>query len=67
MNHPHIDTALRILNDLGFPRQQLNERSAYTLLALIDLQPDRSWADARAPLIGITPVMDWVRQHYGKE
>lgn len=67
MNHPHIDTALRILNDLGFPRQQLNERSAYTLLALIDLQPDRSWADARAPLMGITPVMDWVRQHYGKE
>lgn len=67
MTHPHIEAALRILNDLGFPRQQLNERSAITLLALIDLRPDRSWADARAPLVGISPVMDWVRQHYEKE
>lgn len=67
MNHPHIGAALQILNDLGFPRQQLNDRSACTLLALIDLQPDRRWKDARAPLVGITPVMDWVRQHYGKD
>ncbi len=67
MTHPHVDMALQVLNDLGFPRQQLNERSAFTLLALIDLQPNRSWADASARLVGITPVMDWVRQHYGKE
>ncbi len=67
MNHPHVDAALQILNDLGFPRQQLNERSAFTLLALIDLQPDRSWKKARARLIGITPIMDWVRRHYGKD
>ncbi len=67
MTHPHIDTALRILSALGFPRHQLNERSALTLLALIDLQPDRSWADARSPLVGITPVMDWIREHFGRE
>jgi hypothetical protein len=67
MTHPNVDTALQILSDLGFPRQQLNERSAFTLLALVDLQPGRLWADARGPLVGITPVMDWVRQHYGKE
>lgn len=67
MMHPNIESALQILNDLGFPRQQRNERSAYTLLALIDLRPERSWAKARAPLVGITPVMDWVRQYYGKD
>lgn len=67
MTHPHIDSALQILTALGFPRQQLNERSACTLLALIELRPDRSWADARSPRVGITPVMAWARQHYGKD
>ena len=67
MNHPHVDAALQILNDLGFPRQQLNERSAFTLLALIDLQANRRWQGALAPLVGITPIMDWVRRHYGKD
>ncbi|MBD0265820.1 MAG: Eco57I restriction-modification methylase domain-containing protein, partial [Tolypothrix sp. Co-bin9] len=31
-----IDEALQILTQLGFPRAQLNERSALTLLALLD-------------------------------
>jgi BsuBI/PstI restriction endonuclease domain/BsuBI/PstI restriction endonuclease HTH domain len=49
------------------PRAQQNERSALTLLALLDLQPDREWDRASAPLMGITPIMDWMRQHYGKD
>ncbi|MFH0809908.1 MAG: hypothetical protein V2A77_05505 [Pseudomonadota bacterium] len=52
--------ALQVLGELGFPRQQLNERSALTLLALLDLKPDDSWADARAPLMGIMP---WTKYH----
>ena len=56
----HVGDALEILRELGFPRAQLNERSALTLLALLDLPPDRPWTKARAPLIGITPVMDWI-------
>lgn len=66
IDHPHIAAALQILNDLGLPRAQRNERSALTLLALLDLQPDREWRHAKAPLIGITPIMDWMRTHYGK-
>lgn len=65
--HPHIADALKILNDLGFPRAQQNERSALTLLALIDLRPALQWKNAVAPLIGITPIMDWMRAHYGKD
>lgn len=34
-----IDEALAVLRDLGLPRAQLNERSALTLLALLDLVP----------------------------
>ncbi|MFW9261367.1 BsuBI/PstI family type II restriction endonuclease [Nostoc sp. CALU 546] len=61
-----IDEALQILTQLGFPRAQLNERSALTLLALLDLKPIDSWQLATSPLIGITPMMGFMAQHYGK-
>jgi len=48
------------------PRQQQNERSALCLLALCDLKPKDRWADARNPLIGITPIMEFAARHYGK-
>lgn len=66
MSHPHIDSAHQILIALGLPRAQQNERSALSLLALIDLRPDRTWAEAQNHLIGITPIMDWIRDHYRK-
>src|SRR5262249_32445139 len=43
-----------------------NERSALTLLALLDLTPDRGWAEASDPLCGITPMMEFFAQYYGK-
>nr|WP_228014574.1 BsuBI/PstI family type II restriction endonuclease [Fortiea sp. LEGE XX443] len=61
-----IDEALQILTQLGFPRAQLNERSALTLVALLDLKPTDSWQSAAAPLMGITPIMEFMAQHYGK-
>ena len=62
-----VAEALSVLGDLGMPRAQRNERSALCLLALLDLRPDRDWVHAKAPLMGITPIMDWAREHYGKE
>ena len=67
IDHPKIAAALQILVDLGLPRAQQNDRSALTLLALLDVQPDMEWNQASAPLIGITPIMDWIRVHYGQE
>ena len=67
IDHPKIAAALQILVDLGLPRAQQNDRSALTFLALLDLQPDMNWNRASAPLVGITPIMDWIRAHYGKE
>jgi adenine-specific DNA-methyltransferase len=61
-----VQDALIVLRALGFPRQQINERSALTLLALLDLKPKTPWAKARDPLIGITPMMDFFGDHYGK-
>lgn len=61
-----IDAALEVLEALGLPRQQRNERSALCLLALLDLTPGRPWTAAKRPRIGITPIMDWIRKHYAK-
>ncbi|NOS75047.1 MAG: restriction endonuclease [Methyloglobulus sp.] len=62
-----INDALQILIALGLPKAQRNERSALCLLALLNLTPSKKWIQAENPLIGITPIMDWVREHYQKE
>lgn len=62
-----IDDALKVLNMLGMPRAQQNERSALTLLALLDLGPDGMWKKLESPLLGVTPIMDWCREEYGKD
>ncbi|MBW1649301.1 MAG: restriction endonuclease [Deltaproteobacteria bacterium] len=62
----YVKEAHNILFSIGLPRLQQNERSALCLLALLNLTPDKSWAEAENPLMGITPIMDWVRQHYQK-
>ncbi len=62
-----ITQANQILMSLGLPRAQQNERSALCLLALLNLTPGKQWVLAENPLMGITPLMDWVREHYRKE
>jgi adenine-specific DNA-methyltransferase len=61
-----VQEATSILETLGFPRAQINDRSAYTLLALINLRPNMAWTEASDPRVGITPIMDFVRDHYGR-
>lgn len=61
-----VEEALAILTGLGFPPAQQNERSALTLLALVGLTPKDAWAKAAAPLMGITPIMAFIAEHYGK-
>lgn len=63
----YIKAASQIIISLGLPRAQQNERSALCLLALLNLTPGMAWADAQNPLVGITPIMDWAREHYDKE
>lgn len=65
-NINHLDEALQIITSLGLPSAQHNERSALSLLALLDLTPDKTWAEANNPLIGITPIMTWLSKHYQK-
>lgn len=63
----YIKAAQQILVALGLPRAQQNDRSALCLLALLNLTPGKPWSNAESPLVGITPIMEWAREHYGKE
>ncbi len=66
MAHQRVLDAQDILRQLGLPKQQTNERSALTLLALLQLTPERTWAEIEAVPIGITPMMDFMAEHYGR-
>ncbi len=59
-----VKEALEVLIAVGIPREQQNERSALTLLALADIRPRIPWKSASVPLRRITEMMDWMRDHY---
>ncbi len=65
--HKHVKEAIQILESLGLPKAQQNERSALCLLAILNLTPNKSWSKSEAPLIGITPIMNWIKENYKKE
>ncbi|WGL95296.1 BsuBI/PstI family type II restriction endonuclease [Arsenophonus nasoniae] len=62
-----LEAAQQIIISLGLPKAQQNERSALCLLALLNLTPGKNWNSAENPLMGITPIMNWVYKHYDKE
>jgi len=62
-----IDEALEILIGLDMPKAQQNERSALTLLALSSIKPDQGWHELDRPLIGITPIMQYAKDTYGRQ
>lgn len=62
-----IKEALALLKELGIPKAQQNESSALALLALLNIEPTVSWQKAGAPLLGITEMMNFFKDHYGKE
>lgn len=57
-----IAEALHVLKDLGMPAEQLNERTAICLLALLDLPPETNWKGAKNPLLGIRAILDFARE-----
>jgi hypothetical protein len=61
-----IQESLKILIDLGVPKGQQNERTALCLLALLDIKENSNWKDAKNPLIGITPMMEFSKEYYQK-
>lgn len=62
-----VGQALQLLKDMDFPREQQNDRTAYALLALAGLTPDKAWSKATAVPLGITPIMEFIDKEYGKK
>jgi type II restriction enzyme len=62
-----LDESLQILRDLGVPRGQQNKRTALCLLALLDIKEESKWEEAKHPLIGITPIIEFARKYYQKD
>ena len=59
-----LKEAMAILRAIGFGPKQTNDVAGYVLLALLDLGPYESWDAARKPLLGITPIIDFVARKY---
>ena len=61
-----IEEALGILKAIGVHRGQENERSALTLLALLNIGPGDAWDKSEDPLRGVNDIMDWMQANYGR-
>ena len=61
-----LDEAKDILRQLGMPVAQQGDRSGHVLLALACVNPEQSWNDATNPQLGVTPIMLWIGDVYGK-
>jgi type II restriction enzyme len=63
-----IDDAKEILKELGLPRAQQNEISAYTLLALSGIRPRDSWSKATNASLKVSKgIMAFCKDVFKKE
>jgi len=61
-----ITESIEILRLIGLPRAQQNERSALTLLALLDMKEKASWSEAKKRNIRIHNIMLFMEKFYKK-
>ena len=57
-----IEEALEVLRQLGMPNEQLNDRTAICLIALLDLPNTKTWDKANNPMLGIRAILDFARK-----
>ena len=62
-----LEEAIELLKKFGMPTEQQNERTAYCLLSLLNVTPEKEWKNAENPLVGITPMMTFAKDYYNKE
>lgn len=62
-----IEEGIDILIKLGLPRAQQNERSALTLLAVLDLKPNTQWSKAKQRIIRIHDILVFIEKAYKKK
>jgi adenine-specific DNA-methyltransferase len=61
-----LEQAKDILTSFKLPERQRNNRSAYTLLALLGIKKNDSWSKADKHLLRIHDIMEFIKIHYEK-
>lgn len=56
-----ISETLEVLKSVGMPKEQINDRTAICLLALLDLSTNKNWDQATNPMLGIRGILDFAR------
>lgn len=62
-----IKEGIKILASLGMPRAQQNERSALTLLAVLDVSSKIKWAGAKKRIIRIHDILTFIEKKYRRK
>ena len=62
-----INESIKLLKALGIPKAQQNERSALTLLALLDLKEITPWSEAKKRTIRIHDILMFIGNYYNKK
>ncbi|AXG75156.1 restriction endonuclease [Flavobacterium arcticum] len=62
-----LTLAKELLEKLGLPKAQCNNRSAWVFLALADIKPNDNWAEAKSPLLPTVTIMEFIRNEYGMD
>ncbi|WP_323747020.1 BsuBI/PstI family type II restriction endonuclease [Catenulispora pinisilvae] len=62
-----LNQARRLLLDMKLDAERSNERSALVLLTLARLGPDDDWSQATNPMLRTVQIMDYLRQHHGRD
>lgn len=61
------EETIGILNKLGLPKAQQNDRSARTILALLNLKESSEWLDSEQKLLRVHDIISFIGKHYGME
>ena len=59
-----IEEAVTVLKEIGMPKEQINERTGLSLLALLDLTPNKNWKDISNPKLTIRNILDFARNQF---
>ncbi|MBV4438454.1 BsuBI/PstI family type II restriction endonuclease [Clostridium tyrobutyricum] len=61
-----LEEAKKILKELGMPKKQYNDKSAYVLLSLVAIKEDDSWDKASINFLRIVDMMSFMAKYYDK-
>lgn len=66
LKNAKLEEAKTLLKEVGMPKKQQNDMSAYTLLALAKLKPESEWSEATKEWSRIVDIRNFLEESYDK-